>query len=702
MNSKRKFMKLGLLLALVIMLSIMSVGMASAAVGFSTDFRLPGTGSQAINYSGSGSTGWGDVGYIVNADGNAALNTVYTTSPTYYLIGSNFGFTEAMIPSGAVITGIEVVIGRADSPYGVDDEFAGIQDLTVKLVNAAGNIVGENKAQTDMDWPEIVGYTVEAGDFIEATYGGPGDLWELGSWSASDILDPDFGVALSAINTVSNLSSAWVDYMKIKVYYTVEGVATPTLEVTNSPVTYNGSPQDAAVSGSVDGVVSDVKYDGSSVVPADAGTYAVTADFTPDDTANYATLNDASAGSFTIDKATPTLEVTNSPVTYNGSPQAAAVSGSVPGEVGDILYDESPVIPTSAGTYAVTADFAPTDSTNYASLNDASAGSFTIGKATPTLEVTNSPVTYNGSPQAAAVSGSVDGVVSDVKYDGSSVVPADAGTYAVTADFTPSYTANYTSLSDASAGSFIINPLIMTYAVTVTVAEDSALGGWADGEGYFEEGDLVTVNAYVNEGYRFVNWTENDTQVSTNATYQFAMGTADCTLVAHFELIPIYSVSVSANPTEGGSVSGAGTFAEGARVTVTAIANEGYSFVNWTEGTTVVSTRATYRFNMGTAARNLVANFMAVGPSWPSEVRLSATAVTSTSVTLTLSQPVPGAEAYVVSYGGEPDVFNAGDGTTLLIDGLSRSTPYTFTVQARYAGGVETTDGPSKKVKTKR
>ncbi|MBP5573513.1 MAG: T9SS type A sorting domain-containing protein [Bacteroidales bacterium] len=69
-----------------------------------------------------------------------------------------------------------------------------------------------------------------------------------------------------------------------------------------------------------------------------------------------------------------------------------------------------------------------------------------------------------------------------------------------------------------------------------------------------------------------------------------------------------FEVSLSANPTEGGTVAGEGTFDEGSQVTVTATANEGFSFVNWTENNEVVSTSASYSF---TIANNieLVANF---------------------------------------------------------------------------------------------
>jgi hypothetical protein len=99
----------------------------------------------------------------------------------------------------------------------------------------------------------------------------------------------------------------------------------------------------------------------------------VTADFVPTDTTNYNSLPALSAGNFTIDKATPTatLAVSNSPQTYNGSPQSATVANL--GQLGARCgrqreYNGSATVPTNAATYAVTADFVPTDTTNYNSL----------------------------------------------------------------------------------------------------------------------------------------------------------------------------------------------------------------------------------------------------------------------------------------------------------------------------------------------
>src|SRR5207248_2744871 len=77
-------------------------------------------------------------------------------------------------------------------------------------------------------------------------------------------------------------------------------------------------------------------------------------------------------------------------------------------------------------------------------------------KVTPTLSVTNSPVTYNGAGHSATVSASALGTVNNI-LTGGSATQTNAGTYTVTANFTPTNPNNYNALTAASAGNFIIN-----------------------------------------------------------------------------------------------------------------------------------------------------------------------------------------------------------------------------------------------------
>ena len=69
-----------------------------------------------------------------------------------------------------------------------------------------------------------------------------------------------------------------------------------------------------------------------------------------------------------------------------------------------------------------------------------------------------------------------------------------------------------------------------------------------------------------------------------------------------------YTIAVSANPSNAGNVTGGGTYTQGTSVTVSATANSGYTFTNWTENGNVVSTNSNYTFS-ATANRTLVANF---------------------------------------------------------------------------------------------
>ncbi len=140
----------------------------------------------------------------------------------------------------------------------------------------------------------------------------------------------------------------------------------------------------------------------------------------------------------------------------------------------------------------------------------------------------------------------------------------------------------------------------------VVAATNIENAGIIAGAGTYSQGDTVTLTATANEGYKFINWTENGDVVSVEAEYSFEI-TKDRNLVANFELLS-YNVTASVNPENTGVVNGAGTYNHGEEVTLTATANEGYKFINWTENGEVVSEEAEYSFEI-TKDRNLVANF---------------------------------------------------------------------------------------------
>lgn len=141
-----------------------------------------------------------------------------------------------------------------------------------------------------------------------------------------------------------------------------------------------------------------------------------------------------------------------------------------------------------------------------------------------------------------------------------------------------------------------------TYTVSASASPDA--GGNITGTGDYTEGSTATLSATANTGFSFVNWTEGGQQVSTNANYSFSV-TGNRTLVANF--VQTYAITAVAG--EGGSVSGSGTYNNGATATVTATANNDYAFSNWTENGQVVSSNESYSFTVN-GARTLTANFL--------------------------------------------------------------------------------------------
>ena len=133
---------------------------------------------------------------------------------------------------------------------------------------------------------------------------------------------------------------------------------------------------------------------------------------------------------------------------------------------------------TSTGTWGFTGSGATF--INATSFTNSTTGKITVGtdtRATPTatLAVSNSPATYSGSAQSATVSISASSVLGTVTsiLTGSSATQTNAGTYAVTASFVPTNSANYNTLTNVSVGNFVISPA----ALLITANDASKCAG---------------------------------------------------------------------------------------------------------------------------------------------------------------------------------------------------------------------------------
>lgn len=125
-----------------------------------------------------------------------------------------------------------------------------------------------------------------------------------------------------------------------------------------------------------------------------------------------------------------------------------------------------------------------------------------------------------------------------------------------------------------------------------------------------ENGEEITFRLYDHE-------MEQELDINCVTTVNFVK---DDILGSHsnpfeFNFVDKVIVSASANPSDGGVVTGAGEYGIGESVTLTATANDNYIFTNWTEGNDVVSTNSTYTFTAETN-RTLVANFSQIQNHW--------------------------------------------------------------------------------------
>ena len=149
------------------------------------------------------------------------------------------------------------------------------------------------------------------------------------------------------------------------------------------------------------------------------------------------------------------------------------------------------------------------------------------------------------------------------------------------------------------AGSYVAIFLpLSTYTVSASI--NPSEGGNVTGAGYYTQGTTCTLTATPNNGYTFVNWTENGAAVSSSAIYSF-IASGSRNLVANFSSTTAnYTVNALSVPVHGGTVTGGGTYAQGSVCTLTATPNIGYSFLNWRGGGsgTIVSNDPTFTFTV--------------------------------------------------------------------------------------------------------
>jgi len=183
-----------------------------------------------------------------------------------------------------------------------------------------------------------------------------------------------------------------------------------------------------------------------------------------------------------------------------------------------------------------------------------------------------------------------------------------------TCDFS-GYSPNYVKVLALGTGTDAITSGSILFSCanlypTLTLTADHAEMGSVSGGGIHKIGSSVALAATPNSGYKFVGWYHGTELLSTDASYTFAM--PNCVNNYDVEgrfLLNSYNLVLSSEDTAKGSVTGAGSYDYATPVSISAAAENGYTFSGWYSGTTLISSANPYSFTMPYTDLNYVAKF---------------------------------------------------------------------------------------------
>ena len=156
----------------------------------------------------TGTERWWNPENITADDGSYSRCSVPLGDYGGYLIGYNFGFS---IPTGATINGIKVEVEGHVSEYNkiyLADISLGSWDDSSFTQN------GDTKHDTTK-WGQ---------NWTVFTYGSSTDTWNA-TLNRTVVNDSKFAVSIRMYNTYNHDVTAYVDYVKITVYYTTPSIA---------------------------------------------------------------------------------------------------------------------------------------------------------------------------------------------------------------------------------------------------------------------------------------------------------------------------------------------------------------------------------------------------------------------------------------------------------------------------------------------
>lgn len=210
--------------------------------------------------------------------------------------------------------------------------------------------------------------------------------------------------------------------------------ATATVTLSGLASTYDGLGHGAVVT-VAPALTYSVTYDGSTLLPVDAGSYAVVATVT---NPNY---SGSATGTLEIAKANATIQLSDLSRTYNTQAHPIGVTTTPADLATSVTYAGALAAPVNAGWYAVNAII--TDPNYHGAASDI----LVIAKASADVVLSGLAHTYDGTAHVATATTVPADLPLVISYNSGDVAPVNAGTYEVVASILdPNYVG---SASDA-------------------------------------------------------------------------------------------------------------------------------------------------------------------------------------------------------------------------------------------------------------
>ncbi|BET68980.1 hypothetical protein ASA1KI_38980 [Opitutales bacterium ASA1] len=232
--------------------------------------------------------------------------------------------------------------------------------------------------------------------------------------------------------------------------------ASATVTLSGLSTTYDGSPRSVSATTVPQGLPVSISYGGSSTPPTNAGSYPVSATIESPD------YNGSASGTLVVAKATQAITFPAPPArAFGDAPFALSASASSGLAVGFVVLDGPATISgnlvtlTGAGEVRIRASQGGSADIEPAAPVDRS---FAVAKAAATVSVDGLVHKYDGSAKSATTTTVPAGLAVTVTYNGSTTLPTEKGTYAVSATVVDAnYSGSATGTLSIGAGSQLVN-----------------------------------------------------------------------------------------------------------------------------------------------------------------------------------------------------------------------------------------------------